>query len=148
VLTGEAPFARHYVHAGMIGLDGEKMSKSKGNLVFVSRLRGDGVDPMAIRLALMSAHYRADRTWTDEMLKAGERRLALWRAAVAAPTGPSAEDLLTGLRAAIADDLSTPLALSLVDRWADAALAGGSHHNPAAPELVATAVDSLLGIRL
>ena len=76
VLTGEAPFARHYVHAGMIGLDGEKMSKSKGNLVFVSRLRGDGVDPMAIRLALMSTHYRADRQWTDDMLKAGQQRLA------------------------------------------------------------------------
>src|SRR5690606_14352636 len=63
VLTGQAPFARYYVHAGMIGLDGEKMSKSRGNLVFVSRLRGDGVDPMAIRLALMSEHYRSDRSW-------------------------------------------------------------------------------------
>src|SRR5688500_10701129 len=65
-LTGTAPFADHYVHAGMIGLDGEKMSKSRGNLVFVSRLRADQVDPMAVRLALLSGHYRADRTWTDE----------------------------------------------------------------------------------
>ncbi len=148
VLTGETPFARYYVHAGMIGLGGEKMSKSKGNLVFVSRLRGDGVDPMAIRVALMSTHYRADRTWTDEMLKAGERRLATWRAAVAAPTGPSGEDLLAGVRAALADDLDTPRALSLVDTWADAALAGGSANNPAAPALVATTVDALLGVRL
>ncbi len=60
-LTGEAPFAEHYVHAGMIGLDGEKMSKSRGNLVFVSRLRADKVDPMAVRLALISGHYRSDR---------------------------------------------------------------------------------------
>jgi L-cysteine:1D-myo-inositol 2-amino-2-deoxy-alpha-D-glucopyranoside ligase len=148
VLTGETPFARYYAHAGMIGLAGEKMSKSKGNLVFVSRLRGDGVDPMAIRVALMSTHYRADRTWTDEMLKVGERRMALWRAAVAAPTGPSGEDLLAGVRAALADDLDTPQALSLVDSWADAALAGGSGNNPAAPALVATTVDALLGIRL
>src|SRR5215471_16928994 len=65
VLTGVVPFARHYVHAGMIGLDGEKMSKSRGNLVLISRLRGDGVDPMAIRLALLAGHYRSDRQWTD-----------------------------------------------------------------------------------
>ena len=49
----------------MVGLDGEKMSKSKGNLVFVSRLRDDGHDPMAIRLALLAHHYRADWEWTD-----------------------------------------------------------------------------------
>src|SRR5262245_26342758 len=63
VLSGALPFASFYVHAGMIGLDGEKMSKSRGNLVFVSRLRADGVDPMAVRLALMSSHYRSDRSW-------------------------------------------------------------------------------------
>jgi L-cysteine:1D-myo-inositol 2-amino-2-deoxy-alpha-D-glucopyranoside ligase len=148
VLTGEAPFARHYVHAGMIGLGGEKMSKSKGNLVFVSRLRGDGVDPMAIRVALMAMHYRADRTWTDEMLKIGERRLAMWRDAVAAPAGPSGADLLARVRGALADDLDTPTALSLVDTWADAALAGDAGSDPDAPRLVATTVDALLGIRL
>src|SRR6185369_9716863 len=65
-LSGKAPFARHYTHAGMIGLDGEKMSKSKGNLVFVSRLRADHVDSMAVRLALFADHYRTDREWTDE----------------------------------------------------------------------------------
>jgi L-cysteine:1D-myo-inositol 2-amino-2-deoxy-alpha-D-glucopyranoside ligase len=63
-LTGTAPFARAYVHAGMIGLDGEKMSKSRGNLVLVSKLRTAGVDPMAVRLALLDGHYRADREWT------------------------------------------------------------------------------------
>jgi L-cysteine:1D-myo-inositol 2-amino-2-deoxy-alpha-D-glucopyranoside ligase len=148
VLTGETPFARHYVHAGMIGLAGEKMSKSKGNLVFVSRLRGDGVDPMAIRVALMSVHYRADREWTDEMLKTGERRLAAWRAAVAAAAGPSGEELLAQVRAALADDLDTPRALSLVDAWADAVLAGDTATDPQAPTLVAATVDALLGIRL
>ncbi len=59
--TGTDRFARHYVHTGMIGLDGEKMSKSRGNLVFVSKLRGEGVDPAAIRLGLLSGHYRVDR---------------------------------------------------------------------------------------
>uniref|UniRef100_UPI0005582D97 cysteine--1-D-myo-inosityl 2-amino-2-deoxy-alpha-D-glucopyranoside ligase n=1 Tax=Saccharomonospora iraqiensis TaxID=52698 RepID=UPI0005582D97 len=67
-LLGEHPFARHYVHAGMLGLDGEKMSKSQGNLVFVARLREQGVDPAAIRLALFAGHYRDDRSWTDGLL--------------------------------------------------------------------------------
>jgi len=147
VLTGDAPFARYYVHAGMIGLDGEKMSKSKGNLVFVSRLRGDGVDPMAVRLALMSTHYRSDRAWTDEMLKGGERRLALWRAAAAAPAGPPGNAMLASVRAALADDLDTPRALSLVDAWAEAAVSGAGD-DPAAPALVTIAVDALLGVRL
>src|ERR671932_2054406 len=81
-LTATKPFARAYVHAAMIGLGGEKMSKSKGNLVFVSRLRGDGVDPMALRLALLADHYRTDRQWTDDVLKGGVLRLARWRGAV------------------------------------------------------------------
>ncbi|WP_117215366.1 cysteine--1-D-myo-inosityl 2-amino-2-deoxy-alpha-D-glucopyranoside ligase, partial [Allorhizocola rhizosphaerae] len=98
LLTGKAPFAAHYVHAGMIGLNGEKMSKSRGNLVFASRLRADGVDPMAVRLALVSQHYREDRPWTDELLKSAEIRLARWRAAAATPAGPSGADLLDGLR--------------------------------------------------
>jgi L-cysteine:1D-myo-inositol 2-amino-2-deoxy-alpha-D-glucopyranoside ligase len=131
----------------MIGLAGEKMSKSKGNLVFVSRLRADGVDPMAVRLALLADHYRTDRQWTDEVRKQGEQRLARWRAAVLAPAGPPAADLLAGIRARVADDLDTPAALALVDAWADAALAGGGEE-PAAPALVRAAVDALLGVRL
>jgi L-cysteine:1D-myo-inositol 2-amino-2-deoxy-alpha-D-glucopyranoside ligase len=147
VITGDAPFARHYAHAGMIGLDGLKMSKSKGNLVFVSRLRGDGVDPMAVRLALISANYRADRSWTDELLKAAEQRLATWRAAVAAPAGPDGSQLLAALRAALADDLDTPTALRVVDEWSEAALSGAGT-DAAAPALVSAAVDALLGVHL
>jgi len=147
VLTGASPFARHYVHAGMIGLDGEKMSKSRGNLVFVSRLRGDGVDPMAVRLGLLSEHYRADRAWTDDVLKAAQQRLALWRDAVTRPAGPSGAAALADLRAALADDLDTPRALSVVDAWAEGALAGEAA-DPDAPALVARAVDALLGLRL
>jgi L-cysteine:1D-myo-inositol 2-amino-2-deoxy-alpha-D-glucopyranoside ligase len=147
VLTGAAPFASHYVHAGMIGLDGEKMSKSKGNLVFVSRLRGDGVDPMAVRLGLMSGHYRGDREWTDDVLKAGQDRLANWRAAAAAPSGPSGSGLLAAVRESLADDLDTPRALAVVDAWADAALSGAGD-DAEAPALMARAVDALLGVRL
>jgi L-cysteine:1D-myo-inositol 2-amino-2-deoxy-alpha-D-glucopyranoside ligase len=146
-LTGTAPFASHYVHAGMIGLAGEKMSKSKGNLVFVSRLRADGVDPMALRLALVAEHYRIDRQWTDELGKQGEQRLARWRAAVAAPAGPDGGDLLAGVRERLADDLDTPGALALVDAWADAAFAGAGT-DPQAPALVRAIVDARLGVRL
>jgi L-cysteine:1D-myo-inositol 2-amino-2-deoxy-alpha-D-glucopyranoside ligase len=147
VLTGVEPFARHYVHAGMIGLNGEKMSKSKGNLVFVSRLRGDGVDPMAVRIALMSAHYREDRQWSDDLLKAGQLRLALWREAVSAPSGPSGMDLLAVVRAALAHDLDTPRALAAVDAWCEAALAGPGP-DAQAPALMESTVDALLGVRL
>lgn len=146
-LTGQAPFADHYVHAGMIGLDGEKMSKSKGNLVFVSRLRADQVDPMAVRLALLSGHYRSDRSWTDELLVTAQERLARWRRAAAAPAGPSGEELLAGVRARLADDLDTPGALAVADAWADQALAGVAD-DAAAPKLFADTVDALLGVRL
>src|SRR5580704_5218232 len=82
--TGEPPFARRYAHAGMVRLDGEKMSKSRGNLVFVSSLLRAGIDPMAVRLAIISHHYRADWDWTEAGLAAAVDRLAAWRAAVAA----------------------------------------------------------------
>ncbi len=147
VLSGKAPFAAHYVHAGMIGLNGEKMSKSRGNLVFVSRLRADRVDPMAVRLALIGQHYREDRPWTDELLKAAESRLARWRSAAAAPSGPSGADLLDGVRTRLANDLDTPAALALVDAWAEDALTWLGN-DTTAPALMQSTVDHLLGIRL
>jgi L-cysteine:1D-myo-inositol 2-amino-2-deoxy-alpha-D-glucopyranoside ligase len=146
-LTGQEPFAAHYVHAGMIGLAGEKMSKSRGNLVFVSRLRADGVDPMALRLALIADHYRSDRQWTDDLLKTAQERLVRWRAAARSASGPSGADLLAAVRSRVADDLDTPGALAVVDSWADAALVGAGD-DPEAPALVALTVDALLGIRL
>ena len=69
-------FARVYAHAGMVGLDGEKMSKSLGNLVFDSRLIEDGEDPMAVRLALLAHHYRENWEWTAGGLPEARDRLA------------------------------------------------------------------------
>jgi L-cysteine:1D-myo-inositol 2-amino-2-deoxy-alpha-D-glucopyranoside ligase len=146
-LTGEHPSAQHYVHTGMIGLDGEKMSKSKGNLVFVSRLRADGVDPMALRLALLSGHYRTDRSWTPAMLDDAATRLARWREAVAAPAAAPAQDTVTQLRAHLADDLDTPRALAVVDAWATETLTRRGQDADASAA-VRTAVDALLGIAL
>ncbi|MCQ4041678.1 cysteine--1-D-myo-inosityl 2-amino-2-deoxy-alpha-D-glucopyranoside ligase [Streptantibioticus rubrisoli] len=147
VLTGEFPYAKAYVHAGMVALHGEKMSKSKGNLVFVSKLRKDGVDPAAIRLALLAHHYRADWEWTDEVLTEAVARLGRWRAAVSRPDGPSADALVEEIRAALADDLDAPAALTAVDRWAAAQQAGGGT-DTSAPGLVSRAVDALLGVAL
>ncbi len=145
-LSGTHPFARHYVHAGMIGLDGEKMSKSRGNLVLVSKLRSAGVDPMAVRLALLDGHYRADREWTGGRLPAAEARLARWRTALAQHSGPPAAGVLAQVRARLADDLDTVGAIAAVDRWVESARTGGD--DAEAPGLVRDTVDALLGVAL
>jgi L-cysteine:1D-myo-inositol 2-amino-2-deoxy-alpha-D-glucopyranoside ligase len=146
-LTGEHPMARHYVHTGMIGLDGKKMSKSKGNLVFVSRLRADQVDPMALRLALLSEHYRCDRSWNTRMLEEAVIRLDRWRQAVVRPAAAPGTDILSRLRAHLADDLDTPGALAAIDAWAIETLTWRGH-DVDAPALLSAAVDALLGIAL
>ncbi|NYE03198.1 L-cysteine:1D-myo-inositol 2-amino-2-deoxy-alpha-D-glucopyranoside ligase [Kineosphaera limosa] len=114
-LYGPGAFARVYVHQEMVGLDGEKMSKSKGNLVLVSKLRREGVDPMAVRLVLLDHHYRTPWSWTDESLAAAQQRLATWREGVEQVSTDQATRLLADLRALLADDLDTPAALAAVD---------------------------------
>ncbi|RKT03824.1 L-cysteine:1D-myo-inositol 2-amino-2-deoxy-alpha-D-glucopyranoside ligase [Streptomyces sp. 3211.6] len=146
-LTGEFPMAKAYVHAGMVALHGEKMSKSKGNLVFVSALRRAGVDPAAIRLALLSHHYRADWEWTDAVLAEAEARLARWRAAVSRPDGVPADSLVEEVREALARDLDAPAALAAVDRWVERQLAS-DETDETAPGLVSRTVDALLGVAL
>jgi L-cysteine:1D-myo-inositol 2-amino-2-deoxy-alpha-D-glucopyranoside ligase len=173
---GEA-FARRYVHAGMVRLDGEKMSKSLGNLVFVSALREAGTDPMAIRLAVLAHHYRDDWDWTDEGLAAASARLGRWREAARALNGSAAQgangagsEVLRAIRDRLADDLDAPGALAVVDKWADEVLAGRDSAGDAAvrpaavqpaaaaqseadsglsaANLVQAAVDALLGVAL
>jgi L-cysteine:1D-myo-inositol 2-amino-2-deoxy-alpha-D-glucopyranoside ligase len=131
----------------MIGLDGQKMSKSQGNLVFVSKLRGSGVDPNVIRLALLAGHYRSDRSWTDELHRTAEARLARWREALTLDTGPGSEALVSRLRQHLADDLDTPGALAAVDAWVDEALTRRGT-DPYGPGSAREAVDALLGIEV
>jgi L-cysteine:1D-myo-inositol 2-amino-2-deoxy-alpha-D-glucopyranoside ligase len=159
----EGVFARVYAHAGMVSYHGQKMSKSLGNLVFVNRLLADGVDPMAVRIALLAHHYRSDWEWTDALLAEADARRARWRAAVAhaeaaadaAPgTAPSsaAEEVLAGVRARLRDDLDAPGALAVVDRWADRLLAEPPTRitpgDVSGVGLVRDVVDALLGISL
>ncbi len=132
----------------MVGLDGEKMSKSRGNLILVSRLREAGVDPMAVRLVLLTHHYAEPWFWTQDELDQAVRRLARWRAAVAAPGGPDATGTLTAVRAALADDLNSPAAVAAVDAWVDASDGPDGGADPGAPELVRRIADALLGVRL
>jgi len=147
VASGRGPCARAYVHSGMVGLHGEKMSKSKGNLVFVHALRAAGHNPLAIRLAIMANHYRSDWEWTPDLLLAAEDRLARWREAVSRETGPSAEETLQSMRSALANDLDAPAAIAAVDRWVDRQLTHGGD-DPAGPGLCARAIDALLGISI
>ena len=141
------PFARAYVHAGMVGYQGEKMSKSKGNLVLVSRLRAQGVDPMAIRLVLLAHHYRDDWEYTDADLERALERLAAWRGAINDTTGMPAGETVAAIRAALRDDLDAPSALAAVDAWV-AASASIDSDDTDAPGEISRAVDALLGVKL
>jgi L-cysteine:1D-myo-inositol 2-amino-2-deoxy-alpha-D-glucopyranoside ligase len=113
-VTGR-PFVRHWLHAPMVRLDGTKMSKSLGNLVFVSDLRKRW-EPAVIRLAVLSRSYRQDWDWDDRLLEEAAARLERWRAAGPGDAG------LEAVRARLDDDLDLPGALAAAD---DAAASGG-----------------------
>jgi L-cysteine:1D-myo-inositol 2-amino-2-deoxy-alpha-D-glucopyranoside ligase len=130
--TGER-FVRHWMHQAMVRMDGEKMSKSLGNLVFVSDLRKVW-DTRAIRLAVVAHHYRRSWDWTDEVMQHAAGTLARWGDAVAG-TARGGEAVLASVRAALDDDLDTPTAVRLID---DAAGSGED----------ITAAAALLGVDL
>jgi len=144
VLSGKE-LAAHYVHAGMIGLDGEKMSKSLGNLVFVSKLLAAGRNPMAIRWALMKSHYRQDRMWNEEILVEAEMEIAQLRAVLSSESFGSTDQLIQGIISAIADDLDTPKVLSLINDWVNAATIHETSND--AQELL-NVLDAVLGLKL
>lgn len=137
------PLAAAFVHTGMIAYQGEKISKSLGNLVTVRGLLDDGADPRAIRLALLSHKYSDDWEWFDSELTSATTRLATWDAWASGADAGHADDaaeVAARVRARVADDLDTPGAVAAVDT----AIAGGT---AVTPELV-DLVDALLGIRL
>jgi L-cysteine:1D-myo-inositol 2-amino-2-deoxy-alpha-D-glucopyranoside ligase len=139
-----ARFARSYLHTGMVGYRGEKMSKSLGNLVFVNRLRHRGTDPDVLRLALLSHHYREDWEWTDRDLAVAERRLERWRDALPITSEEQAEQLVVTVRGALAVDLDTPRALRLLDDWA----LGWHPGDGAGADVVRDLVEARLGLTL
>jgi L-cysteine:1D-myo-inositol 2-amino-2-deoxy-alpha-D-glucopyranoside ligase len=151
-LTGVASPVGAHVHTGVIGLDGTKMSKSLGNLVLVSDLVAAGSPPAAIRLALISQHYRLDRDWTDTLLAEATQRLAAWSEGLAAASDegvdvgegdPQAVATLERMRTALADDLDSPAAIAAVDEY----VASGPP-TPGGVALVRGAIGGLLGVEL
>ena len=125
------PFVDHWMHAALISKDGEKMSKSLGNLVFIDALREEW-DPRAIRLGIISHHYRTEWEWHDNLMPSSNERLARWQASVG---GDDDGALINAVRAALDNDLDTPHACSQIDT----AVSEG---------LDATAAAALLGIDL
>ena len=144
-------FAQVYSHAGMVGYDGEKMSKSRGNLVFVSALRNSDIDPMAIRLALLRHHFRSDWEWTDAELFEALDSLAQWRKAAALGTGAPAAPVVEEVLAAVADDLDAPRAVAAIDAWVAATLGVdglADTSDPDAAVAIIAVADAALGIQL
>jgi L-cysteine:1D-myo-inositol 2-amino-2-deoxy-alpha-D-glucopyranoside ligase len=110
--TGET-FVRHWMHVGMVRLGGEKMAKSRGNLVFVGDLLAT-YEPAALRLALLDHHYRSELDWEERLVEAATVRLAAWRRA------GQGDGALGEVRARLDDDLDTPRALRAIDAAARA----------------------------
>jgi len=149
MLSGMDHPVRVHAHGGMVAYAGSKMSKSLGNLVLVSQLTASGIDPMAVRLVMLAHHYREDWEYTGAQLRAATERLARWRRAMTAPQGPDATGMLAEVRAALANDLDAPAAISAVDAW----VAAAEHDDGAArtdpergPDLARRTVDALLGV--
>jgi L-cysteine:1D-myo-inositol 2-amino-2-deoxy-alpha-D-glucopyranoside ligase len=138
-------FARSYVHTGMIGLDGEKMSKSLGNLVFVSRLIQSGVNPAAIRWALMDHQYGSDLMWSDSLIQRAEEEIARLQLNLAKVDVAPTDSVITSAITALANNLDTPSVLNHLRAWMDATASGETGGE--AGEL-SRAIDSLLGISL
>ena len=138
-------FSESFVHAAMISLDGEKMSKSKGNLVFVSKLLESGVDPMILRWALLRGHFQQDRAWSNELLEISTKEVELVRSALAQSEVADTKNVINSLIQDISNNLDTPSALDRLTKWANL-----SQSNPTVNQsgLMARAVDSLLGLAL
>ena len=143
VLTGKE-LAANYVHAGMIGLDGEKMSKSKGNLVLVSKLVSQGINPMAIRYALMGHHYRDDQMWSEELLSKASSSFEKLKQASSLTEVHETSNLIRAITSALANDLDTPTVIKLLDNWAGESLRGGTGGDV---DDLKTSLDALLGLK-
>ena len=131
--TGE-PFVRHWMHVAMVHMDGQKMSKSLGNLVFVDKLR-TVYDPRAIRLGIIEHHYRNEWEWDDSLMPRNQARLESWLASSGGRPGAAGDEVLEAVRGRLDDDLDTPGALAAID----AAASGGTDVTSAA---------ALLGVNL
>jgi L-cysteine:1D-myo-inositol 2-amino-2-deoxy-alpha-D-glucopyranoside ligase len=136
-------FSKHFIHTGMISLGGEKMSKSKGNLVFVSKLIAQGIEPMIIRWALLSGHYQQDRSWSDDLIKTSTIEIEKVRRCLSRSETADATELISAIGSDLANNLDTPSALNRLVLWAESS---DLKHNHAG--MVSRTIDALLGLAL
>lgn len=140
-------FAKFYIHTGLVGYEGEKMSKSKGNLEFVSRLIKQGVDPVVIRWALIRNHYQSYREWNVGLLQNSVSEVDLIRKALAKSEVCPVDELIEEIISALSNNLQTQVVTNLIIAWARNSLAGDdstSFKNDSGK--LSRALDSLLGL--
>ncbi len=148
--SGRAPYATFWLHNGTMGLDGQKMSKSLGNLVKVSDLLGEGHTGNGIRLSLLAARWRDDRDFDRAVLARSEETARLLERAASAHGGPPdqlrVQPYRNAFQAAMDDDLDTPKAIEVLGDLARALLEGGLAGETGVPTLIELA--GVLGVRL
>ncbi len=147
-ILGKKDYARIYMYAGMIGLDGEKMSKSKGNLVLVSKLINQGHDPMAIRIALLSQKYSLDRMWHESLLKDATHLLRTLALLLSRPEVAPTDWVIQEIINALSNDLDTPRAFAAIELWCEQTTVLASGAPTGSPGELARALDLLLGIAI
>jgi L-cysteine:1D-myo-inositol 2-amino-2-deoxy-alpha-D-glucopyranoside ligase len=144
VSTGKN-FARAYVHTGMIGLDGEKMSKSLGNLVFVSTLMKSNVNPMIIRCALLMKNYSENRMWSDELLVSAEELVAELTLHLSQQECAPTDVVIQSIIDSLANNLDTEAVFSILRQWIKSCQEGTVGGNPGE---LSRALDTFLGLAI
>ena len=144
VSTGK-DFARMYVHTGMIGLNGEKMSKSLGNLVFVSSLMRSGVNPMVIRCALLMQNYAEDRMWSDDLLAQAQKFIVDLTLHLSQSECAPTQDVIQNILNALSNNLDTETVFTILQQWIKDCQNGGIGGKPGE---LSRALDALLGLAI
>ena len=138
-------FAAEYIHTGMLGYDGEKMSKSKGNLVFVNEILKSGVDPMVLRYSLIKLHYSKDSMWENSLLDSAALDISKIRSALSRSEVAPTTNIIQNMIIALSQNLDVDLALRYLLNWSEETLRGKSGGNVGT---ISRFIDSALGLAL
>ena len=142
VSTGK-DFARFFVHTGMIGLDGQKMSKSLGNLVFVSKLMQSGVHPMIIRTALLMQNYSVNRMWSEDLLNRAKVFTSELTMRLSQSECAPTDEVIQGIINALSSNLDTETVFQILQQWISQCQSGVTGGNPGE---LSRALDNFLGL--
>ena len=144
VSTGK-DFARFFVHTGMIGLDGQKMSKSLGNLVFVSKLMQSGVHPMIIRTALLMQNYSVNRMWSEDLLNRAKVFTSELTMRLSQSECAPTDEVIQGIINALSSNLDTETVFQILQQWISQCQSGVTGGNPGE---LSRALDTFLGLAI